>query len=55
LNKALKSFLGQGFLEVDGKYGKLTKRAAIAFYELQKWKSDGNKVGIYAIGRLAKY
>jgi hypothetical protein len=55
LNKSLKSFLGQDFLEVDGEYGNLTKRAAIKFYELQEWKSDGTAVGIYAIGRLAKY
>lgn len=55
LNKALKSVSGYIPLEVDGKYGNHTTAAVRKFYKLQGWKSDGTKVGIYAIGRLAKY
>jgi hypothetical protein len=39
-------------IEADGIYGEQTKDAVRAFYKVQGWKSDGEKVGIYGIGRL---
>jgi N-acetylmuramoyl-L-alanine amidase len=54
LNNALKSISGFIPLKVDGDYGNKTKTAVIKYYELQGWKTDGLKVGIFAIGRLNK-
>ncbi len=55
INNALKSISSFIPLKVDGDYKNKTQAAVIKFYELQGWKTDGLKVGIIAIGRLAKY
>jgi lysozyme family protein len=41
-------------IEADGIYGEQTRNAVRAFYKAQKWKSDGEKVGVYGIARLNK-